>query len=76
MRSNVSLREITRHAYACWDPEDETIGEFTGNPVFEQDGGWWFYDEAYDMHGPFDSARKGWNEYGKYIQWLNTGEYK
>lgn len=41
-------------------------------PVFQEDGQWFFYDETWAYtHGPYESEEKAREVFEKYVKWLD-----
>jgi len=53
-----------------YDEEEPNIFQ---NPIIGLDM-WWFFDEAYHDHGPYDSREEAKTELHRYYHFLNTGE--
>ncbi len=49
----------------------ENIKTYTRNP-YEDNWGWWFYDEAQYTHGPYESQMQALHELLKHINKLNS----
>jgi hypothetical protein len=69
-----TFRQLTRVDNLEFD--DESIGRYTTNPVFENNGLWFFINETGVHHGGFKTELQAWDEFRKYGNWLETGEYK